>query len=221
MNERFKELIDYLILQKYVRNQQEFTEKVKSDKSTVSQIKTGKLNIPNKLFANVCSAFPFINIDWIKTGEGVMLTSEVSTVTQIGGHSDKQGTPYYDVDFLGGFEPIANNQSVAPAYYITFPQFDRADCWVNITGQSMEPAISHGDIVAIRELSDWDTYLLFGEIYAIVTDEYRTVKKVRRSSKGDSFLRIVPINKDFDEQDIPKSAIRKVFQVLGATKRIF
>jgi len=55
----------------------------------------------------------------------------------------------------------------------------------------------------------------------VVTDEYRTVKKVRKSGKGDDYIRLVPLNLEFDEQDIPKSIIRKVFQVLGTAKKIF
>ena len=74
-NERFVCLLEYLIKNKVVRNQQQFTEEVNSDKATVSQIKNEKLKIPNNLFANIESAFPYISIDWLKNGEGKMLRS--------------------------------------------------------------------------------------------------------------------------------------------------
>lgn len=136
-------------------------------------------------------------------------------------NQEQKGTPYYDVDFIGGFDLVYNDQSVNPTYHIQFQAYENADCWVNITGHSMEPLISHGDIVALKKIEDWHTYVLYGETYAIVTDEYRTVKKIRKSTKGDDFIRLVPVNIEFDEQDINKSIIRHVYQVLGCAKKIF
>ena len=132
-----------------------------------------------------------------------------------------KGVPYYDVDFLGGFDIMENDQTIKPAHYIDFPQYAKADYWVNVTGHSMEPLINHGDMIAMRTLNDWKTYMLFGEVYGIVTDEYRTIKYVKKSSKGEDYFLLKPENGDYDEQDIPISIIRNVFQVLGSAKKIF
>jgi hypothetical protein len=79
-NERFIYLVSYLKENRYIRNQQDFTERVKSDKSTVSQIMNNKITIPNKMFANILNAFPFISLEWLITGEGEMLkNSTIST----------------------------------------------------------------------------------------------------------------------------------------------
>jgi transcriptional regulator with XRE-family HTH domain len=75
-NERFKEVLNYLIRGKKIRNQQEFTEKVGSNKTTISQIKNGEIKIPNNLFEKITHAFPFISFDWLLTGEGEMLKQE-------------------------------------------------------------------------------------------------------------------------------------------------
>lgn len=77
------------------------------------------------------------------------------------------------------------------------------------------------DIIALKKINDWNAYILYGEIYGIITDEYRTIKKVRVSKKGEEYLRLVPVNDAYDEQDIPKSIVRGVFQILGCAKRIF
>lgn len=130
------------------------------------------------------------------------------------------GIPYYDVDFCGGFDLVLNNQTYTPSGYINLPQYDKADSWANITGHSMEPLISNGDIIALRKVEDWQTYLLYGEIYGIMTDEWRTVKRVRKSENPE-YIRLEPINKEYDEQEIPKSIIRGVWQVLGSIKKLF
>ena len=72
-NNRFKEMMDYLKKNRYIRNQQDFTERVNSDKATVSQIMNDKLAIPNNMFGNISTAFPFISTEWLKSGAGNML----------------------------------------------------------------------------------------------------------------------------------------------------
>lgn len=134
---------------------------------------------------------------------------------------ERKGVPYYDVDFIGGFDLVLNDQTVNPEYYVNFKQYNGADYWVNVNGHSMEPEVAHGDIIAIKELNNWPIHILYGEMYAIVTTQNRTVKYVRKSTKGEDWLRLVPVNvSEYDEQDIPKSVIMKVFKVLGCTKRI-
>lgn len=133
---------------------------------------------------------------------------------------DISGAPYYDVDFCGGFDLVLNDQTCLPAGYINLPQYNKADSWANITGHSMEPLISNGDIIALRKIEDWQTYLLYGEIYGIMTDEWRTVKRVRKAQNPEYIL-LEPINKEYDEQEIPKSIIRGVWQVLGCVKKFF
>ena len=84
----------------------------------------------------------------------------------------------------------------------------------------MEPLISNGDIIALRKVEDWQTYMLYGEVYGIMTNEWRTVKRVRKSPNPD-YIILEPINKEYDEQEIPKSIITGVWQILGCAKKFF
>lgn len=171
---------------------------------------------PDKI-NNIAHRFPELNTGWLLTGEGEMLKNN-SIIPII--NYEKKGVPYFDVDFIGGFDLMANDQSANANYFIDFKEYNKSDYWVNITGHSMEPLISHGDMIAIRQIYDWATFMLYGEIYGIVTNEYRTVKRVRKGSTPDT-LRLIPLNPEYDEQEIPKSIVIAVFQVQGCTKRIF
>ena len=129
------------------------------------------------------------------------------------------GTPYYDVDFLGGFNEIFNNQATVPACNVLVPGFEKASLWCDVTGHSMEPKINHGDIIALRECSVND--IQYGEIYAVVLDTIRTIKILRRGSAPDKLL-YVPINKpDYEDQEFPLSRIIRIFEVLGSIARFF
>ena len=82
----------------------------------------------------------------------------------------------------------------------------------------MEPLITPGDIIAIRKLNDWQTYLLPGEVYAIVTNEYRTIKRVLE--KDADTLILVPENPEYGRKEIPKNIVLEVYQVLGCMKKV-
>lgn len=178
--------------------------------------KEGDLSI--RSINKILSVFNDISGDWLLYGEGEMLKN--TDPNQPTTNQNGKGVKYFDVDFIAGFDIVLNNHTVTPAYYIDFKPYNKADYWVNVTGHSMDPLISHGDIIAIKKLNDWKTYYLPGEIYAIVTDEFRTIKKIRKGdNKGEVLL--VPENlEDFDPKPISISLIRDVYQVLGCMKKI-
>lgn len=134
-----------------------------------------------------------------------------------------QGAPYYNVDFIGGFDFVVNDQTQHPDYYINYPPYNKPGVlWCNLTGHSMEPELSNGDVIALREVNSPIEYLPAGEIYGIVTDEYRTVKRIRPGHQ-EGFVRLIPSNKspEFCEQEIPVDMIRRIYAVLGSIRKFF
>ena len=160
-----------------------------------------------------------INIDWLITGQGEMLKSDKPTAIV---NYEHRGAPYYNVDFIGGFDLVMNDQTANPDYYIDFPPYNKQGVvWCNVTGHSMEPEIYHGDMIALKDTNETNpNYLPFGEVYALVTDNYRTIKRLSKSDK-EGFIRLVPTNPapEYASQDIPVSHIRKIYQVLVSVKR--
>lgn len=165
-----------------------------------------------------------IDMNWLLTGEGNMLRSESEKEEKLPSvNQTYEGAPYFNVDFIGGFDVIVNDQTRNPDFYINYPPYNQEGVvWCNLTGHSMEPEISNGDIIALREVTTPIQYLPAGEIYGIVTEEYRTVKRVRLSQK-EGFVRLIPSNKseEFCEQEIPISMILKVYAVLGSIRKFF
>ena len=135
--------------------------------------------------------------------------------------SHTAGVPYYNVDFIGGFDMVMNDQTINPDYLIDFKKYNEADCWCNVTGHSMEPEITHGDIIAMKKIEDF-SFLPLGEVYAIVTTNgMRTIKRLGPSSNPNSYS-LVPTNKspEYGIQELPKKMISIVYQVLGCMKRL-
>lgn len=165
-----------------------------------------------------------IDMNWLLTGEGNMLRTESEKEEKLPSvNQTYEGAPYFNVDFIGGFDVIVNDQTRNPDFYINYPPYNQEGVvWCNLTGHSMEPEISNGDIIALREVTTPIQYLPAGEIYGIVTEEYRTVKRIRLSQK-EGFVRLIPSNKseEFCEQEIPISMILKVYAVLGSIRKFF
>lgn len=172
---------------------------------------------------NILSAIPDLNAEWLLTGKGSMLKEATQTISTPTINYEYKGAPYYNVDFIGGFDLVLNDQTTNPDYYINFEPYNKPGVvWCNITGHSMEPELSNGDYIALKEMTDPIQYLPYGEIYAIVTENFRTVKRLGKAEKKD-FIRLIPSNKspEYSPQDIPISMIQKIYAVLGSMHRLF
>lgn len=233
INQRIK-----IIRKHYRLTQGVFAEKLGVKQNTISVLEKDGSNVTESIKMILKSSFD-ININWLETGEGEMIANNLaidSTKQAVGSNNepyinklpnlntDKRGVPYYDIDFVGGFDVMENSQLLNPTYYIDFLPFNDSDCWLNVTGKSMGPLIAHGDIVALKEVHDWKTFLLEGEIYAVVTHNgFRTIKIIGRDvTNNDNYL-LIPYNKngDYHPQPIPKNVITKVYRVKGAIKKFF
>ena len=185
-----------------------------------SGVTRGVLNQNNGISEENIARFlayaPDVNVEWLITGRGSMMGNNEKELTT---QNINDGAPYYDVDFIGGFDEVFNDQTVNPELSITNGICPRAQLWCNITGHSMEPTISNGDIIALRQCSVQD--IQYGEIYAVVMDSFRTVKMLRRSETP-GMIRFVPVNTaDFDPQDFPVKRILKIYEVVGCLRRFF
>lgn len=164
----------------------------------------------------IADAIPEVNRDWLAYGEGPMLKADIPLLDING---DTTGSPYFNVDFLGGFDSVVNDQTRTPDGFINMPPYNGDDyLWCNITGDSMSPLIKSGSKICLRKLSGVDS-IVYGAVYALVIgtdDMMRTVKWVTRSD-NEEMIRLVPENKDWKYgryQDVRKSDVLHVFKVV-------
>lgn len=205
-------MVEQLVAQYTGGNKAQFAKLLGVSAQTISAwIARGTFD--DELIYAKCSG---VSPHWILTGEGSMMDNDGKQLTT---NNIKDGAPYYNVDFLGGFDEVFNDQTINPELSITHEICPRAQLWCNITGHSMEPTISNGDIIALRECTVDD--IQYGEIYAVVMDTFRTVKMLRKS-ESPGMLRFVPVNTaEFDPQEFPVKRILHIFEVVGCLRRFF
>lgn len=200
-----------------------------ASKGVLSRAINNGTDIQAKWLSIIVENYPRYSTGWLLTGAGSMLKDDLKGIQTADeanpstlpttSMNPSVGTPYYDVDFIGGFDEVFNSQVNIPATNIVIRGFEKASLWCNVTGHSMEPKINHGDIIALRQCTLND--IQYGEIYAVVLDTIRTIKILRRSPDPGK-LRFIPINtEDYDEQEFDKSRIVNIFEVIGSISKFF
>lgn len=200
-----------------------------ASKGVLSRAINNGTDIQAKWLSIIVENYPRYSTGWLLTGAGSMLKDDLKGIQTADeanpstlpttSMNPSVGTPYYDVDFIGGFDEVFNSQVNIPVTNIVIRGFEKASLWCNVTGHSMEPKINHGDIIALRQCTLND--IQYGEIYAVVLDTIRTIKILRRSPDPGK-LRFIPINtEDYDEQEFDKSRIVNVFEVIGSISKFF
>lgn len=187
----------------------EFATKVHIDPSGFIKMLKGQMKITLATLKKISEATN-LRLDWLIYG----LEPQKECTPEI---SYTDGVPYYDEMFECGFNELIAPSSENPEYLIKMPGYERATLWCNASGASMEPEINNGDIIAMRRIEDF-SFLTFGDIYGIITTNgLRTIKRIGKSTNPGCY-RLIPTNKEYDEQDIPKDKIMIVYRVMGAMK---
>lgn len=193
----------------------------------------GKTPITDNDFIKVYDSLG-VNIEWMRNGTGEMVSKKKQEEIFVEENArvfkkilekrreKKEGRkiPFYDVDFNLGFSEMYNDEPNVPSKYISVPGYEKADFWCRTSGDSMKPFINNGDIIALKEIPDWQSFLPMNEVYAIMTtNDLRTVKVVRRGS-DDMHLTLHAYNDEYEDQEISKATITKVYKLLGALRTL-
>lgn len=160
------------------------------------------------------SAFPEINISWLKEGTGDMIDLSSSRITQTSDankKNDKSIKYYYNVyGTMGGVDFLDDpDQSFE---YIVMPNISKNTFAIPAYGKSMSPKIADGSIIFCEPWKE--RFFEWGHIYLIVTNSgHRTIKYVYPSDK-EGYITCKSENSDeYPDFDIKGEDIRFVYIV--------
>lgn len=144
--------------------------------------------------------------EMIKNAEREQKTIEISESAI--SETKRKGALIYDIDAtcgLSGRDIEFTDEKVIGS--IDAPEINPDSKIIFATGDSMLPLIASGDRVVIRKIESWD-YFNYGQVYLIITNEYRLIKRVRRHPKdADNLILLRSENPDYDDIDLPKREI--------------
>lgn len=187
-----------------------------ASKGVLSRALTNNTDIQAKWIEAVVENYPQYSPEWLLTGVGPMIkTTQTKQIQPVPtGITSQYEIPLLDLDASAGFamiDAVGDNTRRT----ISLPRCDGA---INIVGQSMEPMIHDGDI-AVFDLVHSPTSIRPDGVYIVqYTDAdnctHITVKRVKKSPLGNSYVRLAADNADFGYEDVPLSSIFRVAKVL-------
>lgn len=224
--DRIKEIADTLDI-----TLTEMERVIGASKGVLTRAASKGTNIQLRWLEAIANKYPVYNADWIIRGVGRPTDIQVKSIIAKNDNGNiiysenhiepeisyTEGVPYYDEVFECGFDELTAPSSESPECLIRMPGYEKATLWCNASGHSMEPEICNGDIIALKRVDD-ASFLPFGDVYGIITTNgMRTIKRLGRGSR-EGFYRLIPTNKEYDEQEIKITQIAYVYRVMGAMK---
>lgn len=205
-----KELVN---LRKSLKMKQiDFCDKLKISQSYLSEMEKGKKPVTEELYSKMVDTFGFDTVLAIRSTERSDKTISVQQADIK--ESTRKGALIYDIDAtcgLSGRDIEFTDERVVGS--IDAPEINPDSKIIFATGDSMLPLITSGDRVVIRRIESWD-YFNYGQVYLIITNEYRFIKRVRRHPKDDENLILLRSeNSEFDDIDLPRKEIIHLFIV--------
>ena len=202
-----------------------------SNGSFASQLKRGGTIGVDRL-ENILCEYKDINIEWLLTGRGNMLTSEdiqlakpevegiftLKTDRKI----DLQSIPLYELDATAGLLALFEDETrQVPISHLQIPNLPACDGALYVRGDSMYPLLKSGDIICYKEVAPSYESILWGEMYllAFVLDgeSYISVKYIQKADEDDK-VQLVSHNPHHSPKDIPADAIHALALIKASVR---
>ena len=186
-----------------------------ASKGVLTRAASKGTNIQLRWLEAIAEKFPAWNAEWIIAGKGKPTDVEVSIAVKKSEFPQQEyEIPLLDLDASAGFssvDALGDNSRRT----LTLPKCDGA---ITIVGKSMDPTIHDGDI-AVFDMVNSPSSIRPDGIYIVqYTDEdndvHLTVKRVKRSPEGKSYIRLSADNPEYGYEDVPLESISRVAKVL-------
>lgn len=171
-----------------------------------------------------------INSAWLLTGEGDMLlsspgnnqglTKDEPRTNQPTTCHTQAGIPLIPVDAVAGFNGIDSPTiQIHDCQRYLVPEFQQlnAEFMIRVSGSSMYPKYSSGDILACRKLTSYH-FIQWGKIYVIDSEQGAMVKRLFPCDEDTDYVICKSDNPNYPPFELPKTEIRSLSIVLGAIR---
>lgn len=159
----------------------------------------------------ILETFPNLNGDWLLHGKGEMLNNLENPTSST--------LPLLPFEVIGGF-PVGDNDGamIEQCERYSVPDFVQrgAQFLVRVSGSSMYPKYSNGDILAVRRLKDV-TFFQWGKVYVLDTSQGAIIKRVF-PGEGNNIKCHSDNSNNYPDFDVSREDIRGVGIVVGCIR---
>lgn len=168
------------------------------------------------VIAKISTSYSEINLEWLLTGKGKMLKekredidAEIKQIDEI---------PLIPIEAMADFgreeQQIAEYDN-SNGYKIPELEGKGVKYFIRVSGSSMYPKYSNGDLLACKPLHDL-SFFQWGKTYVLDTEQGAVVKRLFPCTDNEEYLECHSDNKDhYPPFKIPKTSVKAVSIVVG------
>jgi transcriptional regulator with XRE-family HTH domain len=138
----------------------------------------------------------------------------------------ESGIPVYNLKLSAGPVEMYSDDTENPAFRVNVPGYEDCDFGMFVYGHSMYPTIENGSLILGKRIKD-KGIIIWGEMYVVVTQDYRMVKRLQRADKP-NMINLLSDNDEtrkngnpkYEVMEIERDKIEKLFLVKGIIKKI-
>lgn len=189
--------------------QEQFADALGISRSFVAKVESGH-QTPSDNFLEKLKDVYGVDVDH-------MLSYHTKTKTK---PSKTENTvPFYDVGVsasnLEMFDDLAKEDAL---FYLSSPEYKDCTMGMRVYGTSMDPYISGGDFVIVKEIKDLEE-VQYGESYIVFTESQRLLKQLKKGTTDKDFL-CVSVNPQYEPFNLKKSKIKRLYIVRAVLKNV-
>lgn len=197
-----------------------FESSIGASKGVLSRAIANKTDIQAKWIVAIGDNYPEISPEWLLTGKGNMLKQE-SLVPAVKYSADPhEGIPLIPIEVVAGWNGVdTQGVSVVDCDKYHIPDFMAAgaEYLIRVSGSSMYPKYSSGDILACKKIHEI-TFFQWGKIYVIDSAQGAMVKRLFECTTNTDNIICKSDNEKYPPFELPKSEIRSLSIVIGVVR---
>ncbi len=211
--------IQYLIDNQYSSNKKKFADSIGYSPQVVSNIVAGRRTKPSYDVLNaIISTNVYINSEWLLTGKGEMMKEScTSSIDKMEG----RGIPLIPIEAMAGYgqgDSQVMQYDISSGYNIPELEGKGVKYLIRVSGSSMYPKYSNGDLLACKPLKDL-SFFQWGKPYVLDTEQGAIVKRLFPCDEDIECLECHSDNKThYPPFKIPKTSVRAVAIVVGVIR---
>lgn len=172
-----------------------------------------KTGVSQEIISDILKVYKDVSSEWLINGEGEPIINALITT----GH---KGVPVYDVDFTAGNLTQLQDMGERIVGFIDFSGYRKCVAFVRVKGNSMFPMFTAGDIIGLEPQFDTTT-IEYGQPFGIVTKSGENLLKFIRKGKDNDHLILRSNNKEYDDIDLHKNQIERLYKARGPIRDTF
>lgn len=188
-----------------------FEKKIGASNGYVSSMKE---TIGSKFQKAIGETFPEVNLGWLLTGEGEMLNARSASSKNFASY-EIDTVPLIPDEAIAGFQGgFIEGVNYFDCRLVRSP-FPGAEIAIQVSGDSMMPAIKSGDRLYLRKI-DEKAFIPWGHAVVLDTSNGAVVKEIQPCPQDEDYILAVSANSKYPPYKIEKSSINGIYKILGS-----